>query len=164
MTSVDCVVRGSPDLSCIYVDSMLGWLAKFLRIVFGLRVIYRPDLEDRELSTTPCLVVTMDGELFKIRKAPTVLFKTGDHVKWIAAFIHMGAVPFARSLCPTCGGELARVDCREAEQSVGHEIRSSQCWRCMSCSQVYWRGSHWRRITKLVEEASTAEIICLHID
>ncbi|MFN3804238.1 MAG: Mut7-C RNAse domain-containing protein [Pyrobaculum sp.] len=159
----DCIIKGAPHLGCIYVDSMLGWLARFLRIVFGLKVTYSPNIDDVELLKTQCLVVTMDEELFKNRRGPTILLKTGDHIVWISVFLSLGAKPFEKSTCPTCGGELAEVTCKEAESHVGHEIRSSQCWRCTSCGHIYWRGSHWRGIYDTVERASLIQRPCLHI-
>ncbi|MEM1926768.1 MAG: Mut7-C RNAse domain-containing protein, partial [Pyrobaculum sp.] len=64
---VDCLIKGGGDYDCVYVDSMLGWLAKMLRIVFGLVVYYKNDVDDSELLQTKCLVVTRDWELFRQR-------------------------------------------------------------------------------------------------
>ena len=89
---VDCLYKGPLRLDCIYVDSMLGWLARLLRIVFGLRVAYAPDLDDAELLRTECLVVTRDEEVFRARRGPALLLRTDDHVKWIAAFLSMADV------------------------------------------------------------------------
>ncbi|MGC9049909.1 MAG: Mut7-C RNAse domain-containing protein [Pyrobaculum sp.] len=149
---------GVPD--CIYVDAMLGWLARLLRILFGVRVVYSPSIGDSELAETECLVVTRDEELFKRRRGPAILLKTDSHVEWVAVFIALGMRPFERSRCPVCGGDLAEVDCREAEAAVGHEIRSERCWRCAVCGRYYWVGSHWRRLRRLVEEAGAVSVEC----
>lgn len=158
---VDCIVKGEIRLNCVYVDSMLGWLARMLRILFGLKVVYNPSAEDSGLAGTECFLVTRDEELFNRRKGPALLLKTDDHVKWIAAFIKLGVTPFEKSLCPLCGGELVEIDCNEAMRLVGHEIRSAKCWRCTVCGHVYWVGSHWRRLRALVEEANAITLECL---
>jgi len=159
---VDCLYKGPLRFDCIYVDSMLGWLARLLRIVFGLRVVYAPDLEDAKLLRTDCLVVTRDEEVFKARRGPTLLLKTDDHVKWIAVFLSMGLPPFVKTACPICGGELVEIDCGEAGRIVGHVVYSEKCWRCTSCGRVYWVGSHWRGIRSLVEAARRANVNCVH--
>lgn len=161
---VDCLIKGEVDLSCVYVDSMLGWLARMLRILFGIKTLYAPDADDADLAKTTCVVATRDEELFKARRGPTILLKTEDHVKWIAVFIHAGARPLEKSLCPICGGELAEVDCADAEVAVGHKIMSNKCWRCTSCGKTYWRGSHWRRLEALLEQARATAVQCLRID
>jgi len=143
---VDCLIKGGGDYDCVYVDSMLGWLAKMLRIVFGLVVYYKNDVDDSELLQTKCLVAT------------------DDHVKWIAAFLRQGLAPFVESRCPQCGGVLKEYSCKDAEGVVGHAIRSSKCWRCVECGHVYWVGSHWRSLKRLVEEARRVEVICTAVE
>jgi len=101
---------------------MLGWLARLLRIVFGLRVAYAPDLDDAELLRTECLVVTRDEEVFRARRGPALLLRTDDHVKWIAAFLSMGLPPFVKTACPICGGELVEIDCGEAMSCTARNV------------------------------------------
>ncbi|MEM1663744.1 MAG: Mut7-C RNAse domain-containing protein [Pyrobaculum sp.] len=161
---VDCLIKGGGDYDCVYVDSMLGWLAKMLRIVFGLVVYYKNDVDDSELLQTKCLVVTRDWELFRQKKPPAMFFATDDHVKWIAAFLRQGLAPFVESRCPQCGGVLKEYSCKDAEGVVGHAIRSSKCWRCVECGHVYWVGSHWRSLKRLVEEARRVEVICTAVE
>lgn len=146
---------------CIYVDAMLGWLARMLRILFGAEVLYSSSIGDSELLKTNCLVVTRDEELFRQRRGPTILLKTDDHVKWIAVFLRLGMRPFEKTRCPECGGELVKVSCSEAEAAVGHAIQSASCWRCVNCGKYYWVGSHWRRLRQLVREAEEVRAECL---
>jgi uncharacterized protein with PIN domain len=155
---VACELKGSPRADCIYVDAMLGWLARMLRILFGARVVYSPGASDSELAATDCLVVTRDEELFRVRRGPTLLLRTDDHDAWIAAFLRLGFRPFERTACPACGGELVEVDCGEAERAVGHAVVSERCWRCTSCGHYYWVGSHWRGLRELVERARRADV------
>jgi uncharacterized protein with PIN domain len=160
---VDCLLKGDPRLDCIYVDSMLGWLARMLRILFGVPAVYSAELKDAELAETECFVVTRDKDLFRRRRGPTLLIATDDHVKWVAVFLKMGLRPFTKSACPVCGGALAEVSCKEAERAVGHEIYSNRCWRCVFCGRFYWVGSHWRGLRQLVEEAEKTMVDCLNI-
>lgn len=160
---VDCLIKGRVNLDCIYVDAMLGWLARILRILFGLNVVYNSDLDDRELMATGCLVVTRDEALFNSRRGPTMLLTTDDHVKWLSIFLQLGAKPYEKTRCPKCGGVLAEISCREAEQRVGHSISSTRCWRCNNCGHIYWQGSHWRSLRQYIEKATTARAHCIHL-
>jgi len=157
---VDCEFKGPLRVDCVYVDAMLGWLARMLRILFGLSAVYKTELEDAELVTTECLVITRDRELFRRRRGPTILLATEDHVKWIAAFLRLGLKPLEKSACPLCGGQLLEVPCTEAEKAVGHRVLSHVCWRCSSCGRYYWVGSHWRRLLQLVQDAEKTVIQC----
>jgi len=161
---VDCEFKGPLRVDCVYIDAMLGWLARMLRTLFGLPAVYKAELEDSELVATECLVVTRDRELFRHRKGPTILLTTDDHVKWIAVFLWLGLKPFEKSVCPVCGGPLIEVPCVEAEKAVGHRLLSHMCWRCASCGRYYWMGSHWRGLRKLVEDARKTAIRCQGID
>ena len=67
---VDCLLKGDPRLDCIYVDSMLGWLARILRILFGVSVVYNAELKDVELAETECLVVTRTKTSLDVEEAP----------------------------------------------------------------------------------------------
>lgn len=144
------------------VDAMLGWLARWLRII-GVDARYG-QLSDEELASTGCLLVTRDRELFKRRRGPAVLLLTDDHVEWIAALIGiMKAEPFKETRCPKCNAKLVEVPCSEAENAVGHPVYSNKCWKCPNCGSVYWEGSHWRGIRKVVDEALRKHVICAEI-
>lgn len=158
----DCLLKGQPT-SCVHVDAMLGWLARWLRLAFGIEAAYSPHADDKALLQSPCLVATRDVGLFHARKGPTLLLLTEDHVRWIAAFIALGYKPGA-TRCPTCGGPLDPVDCAQASVAVGHPVISSRCWRCAICGRHYWRGSHWRRIEATLAKAQASEVNCVRID
>jgi uncharacterized protein with PIN domain len=148
---VTCILKGGPA-KCVAVDAMLGWLARWLRI---LGVDAPPVGEsDEELLSTPCLLVTRDRELFRRRKGPALLLLTDDHAAWLSAVINaLGITPFRESRCPKCNALLYRVDCEEAERAVGHRVASAVCWRCPNCGSYYWLGSHWRGILSTVQRA-----------
>lgn len=54
-------------------------------------------------------------------------------------------------LCSLCGGELETLT---RAQAAGHvppsvEGRHRLFFRCNSCGQFYWRGSHWKKLRSL---------------
>lgn len=42
--------------------------------------------------------------------------------------------------CTLCNGLLQKVDCQERAT-----------WQCESCGKLYWNGSHWRKMEKMLE-------------
>lgn len=156
---MSCLYKGGPPPNCVAVDAMLGWLARWLRII-GVDARYSL-ASDEELASTRCLLVTRDKELFKRRKGPAVLLLTDDHVEWISALLRILEVePFKETRCPKCNARLVEAPCPEVESIMGHPVRSSKCWRCPSCGSAYWEGSHWRGIRKVVDEALRRRVVC----
>jgi uncharacterized protein len=43
--------------------------------------------------------------------------------------------------CTLCNGPLQEVDCRE-----------KMTWQCKSCGKLFWQGSHWRKMNKMLEK------------
>ena len=146
---------------CIYVDAMLGWLARWLRML-GYDTRYDPHVGDEELASTQCLVVTRDVDLFRRRDGDVLLLVTDDHVAWIAAVsIVMGfpvEVDFARTRCPLCNTPLVEVP-REAAD-VPPRVISDRFWKCPRCGKAYWVGSHWKRIGEVLGRASEIASAC----
>ncbi|MGC9170349.1 MAG: Mut7-C RNAse domain-containing protein [Thermoproteus sp.] len=160
---VTCLRKGGAAPSCVAVDAMLGWLARWLRIL-GVDARYG-EQSDEELAETPCLLVTRDRELFRRRRGPAVLLITDDHVVWISALMRtLGVKPFEKTRCPKCNAELEEIPCAEAERRAGHPIRSDRCWACPNCGSVYWEGSHWRGIREVVEKAAKTPVDCAEAD
>ena len=66
--------------------------------------------------------------------------------------LYRAIAPFSR--CLRCNGELAPVaneaiDDRVPPRSVALYRRF---WSCGGCGRIYWEGSHWRRMSELVDE------------
>lgn len=154
-----CRYKGGVAPNCVVVDAMLGWLARWLRII-GIDTAYG-DAPDEELARTSCLLVTRDRALFERRRGPALLLLTEDHVEWLSALIHLLNVkPFVESRCPKCNTVLREAPCSDAEALVGHKIYSNRCWICPNCGSVYWEGSHWRGLRTTVKEALQRDVRC----
>lgn len=54
-----------------------------------------------------------------------------------AVFKKLGRAPVFPGLCVHCGGTLTKI-------APGY-------WRCNQCGHLYWRGSHYKKILKLLE-------------
>ncbi|RLM59565.1 hypothetical protein DVK02_02150 [Halobellus sp. Atlit-31R] len=48
--------------------------------------------------------------------------------------------------CSACNGELRPVAENESLPSYTPDPSETECWRCRSCGQVFWKGSHWEDV------------------
>jgi uncharacterized protein with PIN domain len=142
-----CEVSGG----IVYVDSMLGWLSRWLRMI-GVMTVYRDDFSDDELVNLSGLVITRDRGLFNRRHGDTLLLLTDDHIHWLtAALIVLNVEPLIgdNSLCPICGGRLTKVNSMEAMGKVPLNVisRNPTLLKCEGCGRYYWIGTHHRGIS-----------------
>ncbi|HIH20449.1 TPA: hypothetical protein HA244_04240 [Candidatus Micrarchaeota archaeon] len=57
-------------------------------------------------------------------------------------------------LCPRCGGKIKRIAKNKVEGKVFPRVFRQQkfFWACAGCGQIYWKGSHWKKISKKLEK------------
>ena len=65
--------------------------------------------------------------------------------------------PFTR--CIECNGRIDPVAKKEIEARLPEHTRRlhREFWRCAGCGRVYWKGSHYSRMNRLVEHLANAE-------
>jgi uncharacterized protein with PIN domain len=143
------------------VDVHLGKLASLLRL-FGFDAVYGNDWGDEKLLLISRgearIVLTRDRGLLK-RRALThgYCVRSSQPRLQIAEVIRRfdlrGQVRLF-SRCLACNAPLAPADPREVRSLVPPRVAElyGQFSRCPSCSRVYWRGTHWERLTRLAEE------------
>jgi len=148
-------------------DGMLGNITRWLRLL-GYDVKYEPLKDDLELLQKSRLegriLLTADMELFRLAKRrglETVYVKGSSTVEALSKLSRKLKLSLAfdelKSRCPTCGSPLTRV----AKSSIEGKIPKrtfmihDRFWICTepSCSKVYWRGSHWRKINETLAKA-----------
>ncbi len=142
----------------VYVDSMLGWLARWIRML-GRHAYYDSNYSDAFLSGVDGLVITRDVGLHRSRRSASLLLLTDDHAAWLAVASRVLGLDFsidmASTLCPECGGRLARVGRDEVagRVPVGVVARHSDFFKCVDCGKVYWVGSHRIKIDAMLNKA-----------
>ena len=59
------------------------------------------------------------------------------------------------SRCTHCNGALEPVDKQEVADRVPARTRqhTDEYYLCRDCGKVYWRGTHWPRLQRLVQQA-----------
>ena len=143
------------------LDCHLGRLARYLR-QFGFDTLYRNDFTDDELALTSAqqnrILLTRDRSLLK-RSIIThgYFIREFDPRKQLDEVIRRfdlrnQIVPFGR--CTRCNGSVERVDKQDILDQLEPKTRLyyDTFWRCTSCGQVYWEGSHVKHMIKLTDE------------
>jgi len=141
-------------------DAHLGGLAHLLRMI-GFDTLYENDLRDEDIEwlagAQQRIVLTRDRELLKRRgishgcyvhalRPEQQLREIYDRLDLASA-----ARPFTR--CLSCNCALHPVE-REQISSLlprGVRERYQRFSLCEGCGRVFWEGTHWRRMRKLVD-------------
>lgn len=141
------------------LDVHLGKLARHLRML-GFDTAYRNDYSDREIIDISLLeqriILTRDIPLLKNGRVTHGYFvratdPLGQAREVIGRFdLKSSARPFG--LCMECNTALEKITAREAEPFIENGTRENyrEFLRCPSCHRIYWEGSHFERMEKLV--------------
>ncbi|RLF16433.1 MAG: hypothetical protein DRJ97_00885 [Thermoprotei archaeon] len=154
-----------PPKEKVLVDGMCGRLARWLRML-GFDASYDKELSDEGLMLKAVeegrVLVTRDVELHeRAVKAGvrSILVKSPDYTVQLALVATaLGGeleVNPDRSRCPVCNSPLRKVGKEEVKGLVPEKSFNlhDEYWMCTGCSKVYWRGAHWRGISKVLEKA-----------
>ncbi|MDH5815933.1 MAG: Mut7-C RNAse domain-containing protein [Candidatus Nezhaarchaeota archaeon] len=149
----------------LLLDGMCGKLARWLRFL-GLDVEYLKEADDETLilraEETGRVIVTRDQDLHlrAVKKGvKSILLTSTDHVDNMSKLLRELNVkielPPKETRCPLCNSKLREVD----PEPVMHLLpsrdiaqRYKKFWLCESCKKVYWIGSHWRNIKKVLSQ------------
>ncbi len=159
ISTVTGMTSEDPHAAQFVVDGHLGRLAAYLRML-GFDTVYDNRAGDADLAQTSVdegrILLTRDrgllkrgivvrGYLVRADRAPTQLVEVLERFDLAAA-----ARPFRR--CLRCNGELQPADRRTVEAEVPPRVFAEQAEfrRCAGCNAIYWRGSHHRRMDRIV--------------
>jgi hypothetical protein len=141
------------------VDSMLGKLAKWLRIL-GFDSIYARRMEDRELITLAFrekrILLTRDRRLSRNWIVKTVLVRSEFVEEQLCEVIKRLGLDMEKGLlsrCPLCNLPLIEIQKEEVKGRVPRFVYQTynEFWRCDGCGRYYWEGTHWENIRKRVD-------------
>jgi len=143
------------------LDSHLGKLAKNLRLL-GFDTRYQNDFTDPELSELSVqenrILLTRDRGLLK-RKQVRWGYLVREDDPWeqtISVVMRYNLVerlrPYTR--CARCNGRLVEVDKQTVLDQLEPLTRKyyQDFTRCSGCGQVYWKGSHFDKLTERVSQ------------
>ena len=156
---------GSPPATSLpeprfVLDNHLGRLAAYLRML-GFDALYRNNYEDDELAETAeredRILLTRDRRLL-MRKAIRYGYclRSLDPKRQVAEVLRRFRLlnqvrPFHR--CLRCNSPLEPVSKAAVLDQLEPLTRRyfDEFHRCTGCGRVYWRGSHYQRMRKLIE-------------
>ena len=145
------------------LDAHLGRLAAWLRLA-GFDCLYRNDIGDAELAATAArerrAILTRDRGVLQ-RRAVThgyLVRETNPERQLAEVVVRFDLRRFARpfSRCMRCNSPLDEVEKRAIARLVPARSREAfdQFQRCPGCSRIYWKGSHYGRLVRLLAGAS----------
>lgn len=161
--AVELHPAGPPSAPLRFVaDVHLAGLARRLRL-FGFDCVLAGDGPDdviaRLAEHEDRIVLTRDRELLKHRRVArgrlVRALRTDAQAREVLDALDLRGQlrPFTR--CLECNGELRKALAGEVVDRVPPAVAQVQreFARCAGCGRVYWPGSHWRRLSALVDEA-----------
>ncbi len=140
-------------------DSMLGKLARFLRIM-GQDVIYLRDAEDTFVLYTAKeerrLLLTKDRGLAEMAARTStehLLIHSNSVREQLKEVLEKTGIRPSRPVrCISCNGPIEKVDRGEVEGLVPDFVwqRYTDFWMCRSCGKIYWHGSHLKGLIRFL--------------
>lgn len=150
------------------LDTHLGKLARYLRL-FGFDTLYRNDYKDTELarlsSSERRILLTRDQGLLKRRSVSHGYYVRTTHPREqlkeiLARFdLYRQTRPFSR--CMRCNSTLTEVSKDAIEDRLEPNTRRffHRFWQCGGCNRLYWMGSHYQHMRRLVETLQTGIVL-----
>jgi uncharacterized protein with PIN domain len=149
-----------------FADVHLGRLARHLRLL-GFDTAYKSNCDDAHLAATAAaerrIILTRDSGLLKRNVVTHGLFVRAQQPRaqlhevvrrlQLASRIN----PFTR--CLVCNGALTAVSkVRVAAEVPERAWHSHELFmRCTGCARVYWTGTHYERLQRLVDDVVRTE-------
>jgi uncharacterized protein with PIN domain len=145
------------------LDVHLGKLARYLRLM-GFDSAYRNDYDD----TTIIALSRDESRIILTRDRGLLKHGAVTHGHWVRASdprrqlhevveafdLAAGVRPFTR--CMTCNGVLSEVSKDEVMDRLPPLVQAhfDAFAHCSGCDHVYWAGSHYDRLRKLIDDAA----------
>jgi len=149
---------------CFVADVMLGRLARWLRAL-GYDTLYDSTWDDAPLAERARLerriLLTRDVELTRRRGVQFVLIqddKVLRQLTQVARELQLNAAG-AFTRCIECNAELVDVKIQAVADKLPPHVLATQTRfkRCPRCEKIYWRGTHWDHMQRVLRELEEAD-------
>jgi hypothetical protein len=154
-------VRDTPLRETRFVaDAHLGGLAHMLRML-GFDTLYDNHFHDDEIVAISeqdgRIVLTRDRELLKRRAVTHGCYvhalKSEAQLREVVERLDLARSARPFTLCLHCNTPLRQVDKASVLERLPPRVR--ECYEhfstCDGCGRVYWEGSHWRNMRRLLD-------------
>ena len=134
---------------------MLGRLARWMRFA-GYDVEYDHHAEDAQLARRSRwrILLTRDRELARRVRAGRVYFvESTGAAKQFAEIQQRFPLKNAPPRCLICNHSIRRVQKKRIRHLVPPYVydHCEDFYRCGGCSRIYWKGTHFARLARMVE-------------
>lgn len=155
-----------PTIPRFVLDVHLGKLAASVRML-GFDTLYRNDYDDEELAQISAseerILLTRDkGLLMRSLVTFGYYVRATNPEQQIVEVLRRynlfnKIIPFQR--CIRCNGLLEPVAKASIIDQIPQKIQASidEFHRCRECNQIYWRGSHYEKMQKFIQEILSAK-------
>ncbi|HYK88190.1 MAG TPA: Mut7-C RNAse domain-containing protein [Acidobacteriota bacterium] len=140
-------------------DTHLGRLAAYLRMM-GFDMLYRNDNRDEDLARLTGqmrILLTRDRGLLMRAKVTRGYFvrATDPRAQLIEVVHRLGLIPLMAPFCRCirCNALLRRTEKDFVNDRLLPQTREhfDEFYICPECERIYWKGSHYRRMQRLIE-------------
>lgn len=145
-----------------FCDAGLGGLARWLRGA-GYEANWNPDLDDaaaiRETQRLRATLITIDSLMMErgvLRDGIVPAVFVPSSIKCeeqLIVVMRELKLAIRESRCMKCGGELRRAEKQIVADRIPPKTAKwlDEYFVCARCDQLFWRGTHWRKITSKLE-------------
>ncbi len=150
-------------------DVHLRKLVKYLRL-FGFDVLYDEKWDDKDLAQIAAqqkrILLTRDRQLLKRKIVDRgLIIRNTNPGKQIVEVLERldlwdAIHPFSR--CIMCNGNVVKFFCdtSEFEKEKSHIPPGVRAWcteyyKCTQCGRIYWKGSHYEKLIKKIDNILT---------
>jgi uncharacterized protein with PIN domain/sulfur carrier protein ThiS len=160
ITNVKKLKKRPLRITRFIMDVHLGKLTKLLRLL-GFDSFYRNDLDDLEIiaisKNENRIILTRDVGLLKHNEVTHGYWVRSQNPKEqikeiLKKFnLYKKIEPFSR--CTVCNGEIIVVEKNEIINLLKPKTNKyyNSFYKCPTCNKIYWEGSHYLKMQKLVE-------------
>jgi uncharacterized protein with PIN domain len=154
-------LQTKPPAFRFVIDSHLGKLVRHLRLL-GFDARYKTVFPDKEIARSAVrerrIVLTRDKGLLKYKclkwaywvRSPDPKKQLREVVKHFSLQKHIR--PF--TLCVECNGKIKPVAKTKVLSQLPPKTRIyfKRFYRCRNCRRIYWKGSHYARLTRFIRK------------
>lgn len=143
------------------IDVHLGKLAKALRLL-GFDVLFDPELDDPDIIKIGVnerrIILTCDHGILKHSKVKYGYYvrSTGEFDRVTEVIKRFKLKPMIKPLsrCAACNGPIIHVAKEEILDKLEPLTKKyyNEFYKCQTCQQIYWKGSHFQKLTKKLKQ------------
>lgn len=159
--AVSCLDRPPLREIKFVADVHLGKLARRLRLL-GFDCLWNSEWDDEQLARISAeehrVLLTRDCGLLKRALVSHGIYirpdNAMDQLRQVVKRLDLSSKisPFAR--CLKCNGILSPVQKKSVQEKIPPRTFRyiHEYLQCSSCQQVFWRGTHWERLNKIIKD------------